>query len=254
VGRRIAVLAAAVTGCLAVAMLPAAAHVTVNPEEASQGDYAKLAFRVPNERDDAGTTKLEIVLPPEHPIASVRVKPHPGWTVNMTKTKLANPVPGGHGATVSEAVSNIVWQGGLIKPGEFDEFEVSLGPLPENAENLTFKALQTYANGEIVRWIEAPGPDGAEPEHPAPVLTLLAAGEGGHMSGEDATTEPTVGTVTAGGEIEPLAGVASQKDLDSANRLTAVALVIGLVALGLGLFALVGARAKKQQTAPPEAA
>jgi periplasmic copper chaperone A len=252
-------VAVAVAGYLGAAMLPAAAHVTVNPEEALSGGYAKLAFRVPNERDNAGTTRLEIVFPAEHPIASVRVKPHAGWTVNVTKAKLATPVSSGHGGTASEAVSKIVWEGGIIKPGEFDEFEVSVGPLPEDVDALTFKALQTYANGEIVRWIEEPGPGGAEPEHPAPVLKLVATGDvGPATAGEDAaTTNPTVGTVTAGGEVEPLAGVASQQDLDSANRLTAVALVVGVVALGMGLIALVAARAKKQQQpapTPPQAA
>ena len=35
---------------------PASAHVTVNPREAVQGGYAKLAFRVPNEKAGASTT------------------------------------------------------------------------------------------------------------------------------------------------------------------------------------------------------
>ncbi len=250
-GRRIAVLAAAAAVFLGAAISPAAAHVTVNPREAPHGGYSKLAFRVPNERDDAGTTRLEIVFPAEHPIASVKVKPHPGWTVDVTTTKLASPVSSGHGGTITEAVSKIVWEGGTIKPGEFDEFEVSVGPLPEDTDAVTFKALQTYANGEIVRWIEEPGPDGAEPEHPAPVLKLTTSEEGGATAAADGTTDPTVGTVTAGGEVEPLAGVASQRDLDSANRLTAVALVLGVVALGTGLIALMAARAKKQQELSP---
>ena len=58
----------------AALVLPATsafAHVTVNPREATQGGYAKLAFRVPNERDNAGTTKLEVNFPTDHPFASV---------------------------------------------------------------------------------------------------------------------------------------------------------------------------------------
>jgi periplasmic copper chaperone A len=254
VGRRIAVLAVAVAGCLGVAMLPAAAHVTVNPREAPKGGFTKLAFRVPNERDDAGTTRLEVVFPADHPIPFVSVKPHPGWTATPTKTKLAKPVTSADGDKTTEAVSKIVWEGGTIKPGEFDEFEVSVGPLPEDVDSLTFKALQTYANGEVVRWIDEPGPDGAEPEHPAPVLKLTAAGGDEHAAaGKDAagTTGSTVATVSAGGEVEPLAGVASQKDLDSAKRLTAVALVLGLAALGMGVIALMAVRVKKQPDSLP---
>jgi len=37
-----------------------------------------------------------------------------------------------------------------------------------------FKALQTYSDGAVVRWIEEPK-EGAELEHPAPVLNVVAA-------------------------------------------------------------------------------
>ena len=66
-------------------MLPATsafAHVTVNPKEAAQGGYAKLAFRVPNERDNASTTKLEVNLPADHPFASVSVRPAAGMDLH----------------------------------------------------------------------------------------------------------------------------------------------------------------------------
>jgi len=66
---------------LAIALAaPAAAHVTVQPGTATQGGYTAFAFRVPNERPDAGTVKLEVTLPAEHPISSVRTKPLAGWT------------------------------------------------------------------------------------------------------------------------------------------------------------------------------
>ena len=59
----------------------ASAHVTVNPGSAEQGGFTKVAFRVPNERDDAGTTKVQVDLPMDHPIAFVSVRPVPGWSV-----------------------------------------------------------------------------------------------------------------------------------------------------------------------------
>src|SRR5436305_15298050 len=49
----------------------AQAHVTVNPNSATQGGYARIAFRVPTESDTASTTKLEVQLPANQPIASV---------------------------------------------------------------------------------------------------------------------------------------------------------------------------------------
>lgn len=156
--RRFAVLLVAVVGATAV---PAAAHVTVNPDEATKGGYAKLAFRVPNERDAAATVQVEVAFPTEHPLRSVSIRPKPGWTYAVERS--------------GEAVSRITWTGGVIRPGEFEEFEVSGGPLPEGAERLVFRALQTYDNGEVVRWIDEPEEGGPEPEHPAPVLRLVDA-------------------------------------------------------------------------------
>ncbi|MBW3668688.1 MAG: YcnI family protein [Actinobacteria bacterium] len=72
-----------------------------------------------------------------------------------------------------EAVARITWTGGTIRPGEFEEFDVSGGPLPTEADRLVFRALQTHDNGEGVRWIDEPDEPGPEPEHPAPVVTLV---------------------------------------------------------------------------------
>jgi uncharacterized protein YcnI len=169
-----AAVGATVIGVLATAT-PASAHVTVNPREATQGGFARVAFRVPTESDTASTTKVEIHLPQDTPIASVSTMPVPGWTAQATKTKLAQPIDS-HGSQITEAVSVITWTataGAEVKPGEFQEFPVSMGPMPE-VEQIVFKALQTYSDGSIVRWIEEPT-NGTEPEHPAPVLALQPA-------------------------------------------------------------------------------
>ena len=76
----------AVGGLTATAVLalgsPALAHVSVDPAEAPGGGYATINFKVPNERDNASTNKLEITLPTDHPMASVmpvnRAWPAPG--------------------------------------------------------------------------------------------------------------------------------------------------------------------------------
>ncbi|MER3485913.1 MAG: hypothetical protein C4345_08045 [Chloroflexota bacterium] len=61
-------------------------------QERTKGSFAKLAFRVPNERDSAGTTTVEINFPADHPIAFVSVRPHPGWTYTVERTRLAAPL------------------------------------------------------------------------------------------------------------------------------------------------------------------
>lgn len=129
--RAATVIAGGATLILGLA-LPASAHVTVNPSSAAQGGHTKVAFRVPNERDSAETTKVEISLPAEQPIASVSLKPVAGWTAQSETTKLANPVTV-NGVELTEAVTRITWTAGAgagIRPGQFQEFEVSSARYP----------------------------------------------------------------------------------------------------------------------------
>jgi MYXO-CTERM domain-containing protein len=221
----------------AALVLPATsafAHVTVNPREAAQGGYAKLAFRVPNERDNAGTTKLEINFPADHPFASVSVRPKAGWTYELVEAQLATPIKA-HDTEISKAASKITWSGGTVKPGEFEEFEVSVGPLPDDADALTFKALQTYSDGEIVRWIEEAAPGGAEVERPAPVLKLTKA------AATATTTATTPAQESQAGEVASSKDVASKSDVDSAKTFGILGMVFGL----LGFVAAAASRRRR---------
>jgi uncharacterized protein len=102
-----------------------------------------------------------------------------------------------------------------LKPGEFGEFNISVGPLPKDAPSITFKALQTYSNGEVVRWIDIPA-NGEKVDHPAPVLTLTAA----------ATTTTTTPATTTANDVK-------KSDVNMATALSIVALVLGGAALAL---------------------
>jgi uncharacterized protein YcnI len=210
--------------------------VTVNPREATQGSYAKLAFRVPNERDNADTTRLEVNLPADHPFASVSVRPKAGWSYTVDKTKLDTPITA-HDHQLTEAVTKITWSGGQIKPGEFDEFEVSVGPLPSDADSLAFKAVQTYSNGEVVRWIEEATAGGDEPDNPAPVLKLTKAAD---ASATTATTAPA--PESQSGEVSRPASrdTASKKDVDTART-------FGLLGMAFGLLGFVSAMAARRR-------
>jgi uncharacterized protein YcnI len=178
---RLAVLAALVLGVVAVGALPAGAHVTVTPSSAPKGGFQVLSFNVPNEETDANTVKLEVTIPTKNPIAFVSYQPLPGWTVAVEKTTLAKPVTTDDG-DVTEAVSKITWTATAdgLAPGQFDLFTISAGPLPTKTNKLTFKAVQTYSNGEVVSWIQQTVKGAPEPEHPAPTLTLTAAGSDHH--------------------------------------------------------------------------
>jgi uncharacterized protein YcnI len=221
---RAPLVATAAAGTVILFAGPAFAHVSVDPGEAGKGGYSTIAFKVPNERDDASTVRLEVALPADHPLASVMPQPVPGWEVKVTTAKLDKPLEQ-HGKKIDEAVTRVVWTASKnegIRPGTFQQFPLSVGPLPEDGDQLVFKTLQTYDDHEIVRWIEEPKEGGAEPDHPAPVLKLTEAAEGesGHVHGSGS-------------------GVQSSDDTtDTAARvLGVVGIVIGAAGIAFGILA-----------------
>ncbi|MFF7447681.1 MULTISPECIES: DUF1775 domain-containing protein [unclassified Streptomyces] len=232
----------AATGALAAAAVvvvssPAFAHVTVQPEgTAAKGGYAVIDFKVPNERDNASTTKLEVTFPTDHPLASAMPEPVNGWDIKVTKSTLTKPIEL-HGKKISEAVSKITWtaDGKGIQPGFFEKFPVSVGTLPEDTDELTFKAIQTYSNKEVVRWIEVEQEGQEEPENPAPVLALSAASEDGHHGGAaaDEASDDKDDTDKAATET---AAPADSSDT-TARVLGVVGIALGVLGVGYGVLA-----------------
>jgi Uncharacterized protein conserved in bacteria len=215
---------------------PASAHVTVDPREAVQGGFSTVVFRMPNERDNASTTKLEVHMPTENPVPSVRTMDVPGWKVSVKMRKLDEPIDM-FGRKVDEVVGTLTWTAASKKDAlsalEFVQFPVSMGPLPKT-DQLVFKAIQTYDNGEVVRWIEEPAEDGEEPEHPAPVLTLA------EVPAEDGGDPAQAGT--------PAGDKGAEESFDSGSGGTPLwlgiaGLVAGLIGLALGALALNRTRA-----------
>ena len=221
-------LAAGIAGALAVVVLtavPAAAHVTVSSTDATPGGFGKLVLRVPTESDTASTTKVQVLLPADTPFAFVSTKPHPGWTVSTTERKLAEPITA-EGFTLTKAVATVTWTASGadagIAPGEFDEFELSLGSFPSDVDTLSFPTTQTYSDGTVVNW-DQPSVEGQdEPEHPVPTLELAAAPQ---------TADP--------------AATATDSSDSTARWLAATALLVAAAALvlaGLSAFGVVGRR------------
>jgi uncharacterized protein YcnI len=219
---------AAVVVAVAAPGLPAtaAAHVTIQPDTVAAGGFTRVAVRVPNERDNAGTTQVRLRLPPG--FAFVSYEPRPGWTVRMKKVKLDKPIKTEDGFAVDEGIGEIIWTGdgkqGVIAPGQFLDFALSLQmPDGKQGEKLTFKALQTYDNGEVVRWI---GPEDAD--EPAPTVTLAAASAGGGHG--------------APGTMRPAPAAAPVENDGGDDGLAIAALVVGALGLAAGLLALLSAR------------
>ncbi|MGA4987347.1 YcnI family protein [Nonomuraea bangladeshensis] len=235
--RRAATVIAAATALTAGLALPALAHVTIQPGSAEQGGFTKVAFRVPNERDDASTTTIEVTFPTGHPLAFVSVKPVPGWKVKVTEGKLPTPVKTQYGE-LKEAVTKVVWSGGKIEPGQFQEFEVSMGQLPTDTDQLVFPTKQTYSSGEVVDWSEAPKTDGTEAEHPAPLLKLTpATGDDGHGAVAPSTAPASaVPTVSPAAPAAPAAAAGSTDG--TARLLGGAGLAVGVIGVIIGALGL----------------
>ena len=79
----------AATAALLIALAPpaaAGAHVTVQPAAAPEGGFARLDVRVPNERDDQATVKVDMKLPPG--VIAAAYEPVPGWSTKVTRERL----------------------------------------------------------------------------------------------------------------------------------------------------------------------
>ncbi len=222
---------AAAVGALVAAVvigtaISASAHVGVLPDSTVSGHGAQLTFRVPDESDTANTIKLVVTLPQDRPFTDVSTQPMPGWTATVTDAPLPKPVNVG-GATVTKAPHTVTWTAlppDKIAPGEYQNFYLATDALPAAGE-MVLPVAQYYSDGTVVHWTEPTVPGKAEPEHPAPVFTVIAA------SATDASAAP-VTNIQASGTSVP----ATTTSDSTARVLGGVALLVAVVAGGLVLF------------------
>jgi uncharacterized protein YcnI len=171
--------AAAVTLYLgSAAVMPAAwAHVHASSDNPVRGAVAIVTFQVPNESNTgAATTALDVTLPN---VASASVESMPGWTAKLDRD------------AASGTVRSVTWTAapnGGIGVNQFALFRISV-QLPDT-DTVSFPATQTYSDGAVVKWDQPALPGGAEPEHPAPTLTL-AAGPHDHHPASGTPAEHT---------------------------------------------------------------
>ncbi|WP_456787239.1 YcnI family copper-binding membrane protein [Cellulomonas sp. P5_C5] len=233
--RSISRLGATTVVALALAVVPltaASAHVRVVPEQTTAGGWTVLTFRVPNESETAATSQVTVDLPTDTPLLSVSTKPLPGWTATVETAPLPEPVDF-YGTELTEAPSRVVWTaapGAEIVDGQFQEFEVSAGPLPDAGTRLVLPAHQTYTDGTVVDWVDVAEEGGEEPAHPAPELTTTeGADEHGTSDESDNATVDEAAVVTTA------APTASEPDT-LARVLGGAGLVLGVVALVLAVL------------------
>lgn len=176
-------LVAGLTLALA-APLAASAHVGIDPAQAEPGEPATFTFTAPNESDTASTIRLEVELPTDTPILSVRYAPLPGWTIEVVESDLPESVD----VDAEQAPTRIILtadDGNGLRPGQFLEWTVSFGPIPDTGQ-ISFPVTETYDDGEVVEWDSTP----AEVEEdsnlrPAPTLFINDAPTGHGVEAAD---------------------------------------------------------------------
>ena len=234
--RRQTIGAALAAATLLAAPGAARAHVTLQPGEAPAKGFVVETVRVPNEKDDAATTKVQVKFPPG--FSSVSHQPVPGWSATVRTKQLDEPIETEDGP-ITVGVDTVTWTADSradgIGPGQFQEFPLSLLMPDEPGATLTFKALQTYSDGDVVRWIGPPDAD-----EPAATITLTdaVADAGGHGA-----------TASTGGH-EAMSATDGDAD-DHESHLALAGFVAGLLGLLAGGIALLRTRRPRERTAAP---
>ncbi len=227
-------LVATLLGVLVLLVVPvaaASAHVRVHPDSLAAGSFSALTFRVPTESATASTVSLEVQLPQDTPFLSVSVKPVDGWTAKVTQAALPKPVTV-EGTELTKAARTVTWTAddtaARIAPGQYQEFSISVGPLPAAGTTIMLPARQTYSDGTVVDWNEPTPASGTEPEHPAPSFTVTSAA----AAGGSTTTAP-----------DPASTDGSSSGAGSGSLWVAIAaLVVAVLGAALGGVALLATR------------
>lgn len=198
------------------------AHIQLTPSTVAPNDPVEFTVIVPSERP-AHTTKVDLKLPAG--VIPFAYGDAPGWKRRLITT------PNG-------AVERVVWTGRLAKDG-YARFTFLAGT-PEKPTTLTWKALQTYDDGTVARWIGSPDSDS-----PAPVTKVLAdaprqnaGGEGEESPASGATsaggTSPSVGSAATTGAT-PVAAADDDHTDWVARGLSIAAVLLGVAGVAIAV-------------------
>jgi uncharacterized protein YcnI len=163
-------------GMVAAISTAAAAHVTLETQEARVGAPYKAVLRVGHGCEGTATTSLRVKIPDG--VIAVKPMPKPGWTVETVKGKYAKTYRHFHNAQLSEGVTEIVWSGGKLPDAHYDEFSFQgfLTADLEAGKTIYFPVVQECEKG-VHRWIEIPqaGKSAGDYKEPAAGLKLTPA-------------------------------------------------------------------------------
>ena len=200
----------------AAAITTASAHVQATSTDAARGAFATVSFQVPNESTINAVTAVTVDL---SSVSAVQTEAKPGWSAKIDRDAATN------------TVRSVTWTAAPdagIPVDQFGVFRIS-AKLPD-ADTVSFPTTQTYSDGVEVKWDQATAPGGAEPEHPAPTLTLA----GGPTQAAHNPTQTKSGAPAA--TAAPPAQQ-SRAVVDNTSRILAgAALFVGALGVGVALI------------------
>jgi uncharacterized protein YcnI len=208
--KKILTLLLSIIGGLFIFAGAASAHVTVQPKETAQGKYETFTVKVPSEKADVKTIKIEVKVPEE--VNITRFEPKPGWTYETQKD-------------ASGKIISVIWtaEGEGLSSTDFGQFNMN-GKVADDATEIVWKAAQTYSDGSIVEWAGEENSD-----YPSSVTVVSPADASAHGHGTSTTDKDT-----ATGENATEEG----KETNSSNTplyLSIAALIASLLSLLISL-------------------
>jgi len=213
----IAMLALAIPGA-------ASAHVEMSPAEAPAGRPVELKLEVGHGCDGAATTGLVVQVP--EGVADATATATPGWRATTTPTELR-------------------WKGGPLPDHDSQEFSLRATLGGKKGDVIPFKTIQRCEGGAETAWIQAPGSDGSEAEHPAPSVTLASTGEAPADSADPPAQQEADQLANSGQPTATDETSAEEPDSDSDDGEGKTLLLIIVAGLAIGTVAGIIVRARK---------
>jgi periplasmic copper chaperone A len=156
---------------VAIVPMPAGAHVVFDKPEVAPGELATAALRVTHGCNGSSTTRIEITIPDE--ITRVNPRALSGWIVSRQMRRLEQPITQ-HGTQITEVISKLVWTGGPLMDGEYQEFEFRYQAPSQPDRTIYFPVEQVCEQGKT-SWTNIPriGQRWGDVKEPAPYIRVI---------------------------------------------------------------------------------
>jgi uncharacterized protein YcnI len=172
-----------------LALAPSAfAHAELFPNVIPSGDGYLLNLTVPNEKEGASTTSIQITMPSGFDLEHVAAVP--GWTFAVAGQHRENGE--------MEGGNSITWKGKLSGS---DLAVLPFTGVPKNDGEYAFNVRQTYSDGSVVEWTGSEDSD-------TPAARIEATSEESSSGGSDSSKTLGIIALVLGGVALVVGGVA----------------------------------------------